>query len=379
MLGVLGSVMACGPGHRPAASPSLPGEPRAQVDTPTTVITHDQATDVDALFMAAQRELDAGHFEAARAQFEFIVQAAVRPEERLRALLGWGTALDAAGHPQQALPIYERYVTEAPSGARRDEVRVRQVRILTYLEEYAAAAVIAMQVSSPQAPLAKIAIFASLALDALSQDRDQEAELYVARGRSVVEAEMFDRLDPIPRDVAALYFALGEIRRKHAEQITFDPLPLDFAAVLEQRCQWMLDAQSAYSQAMRGQDAHWSAMAGVAVGRLYHELHKELIVMPRPRTADNAQRRELFDGALRLRYSILLTKAASMLRATLALQSKDRAAGAWTARAEQTLRDIEAAEREEERVLSQLPYSRAQLQQALDELAQRGNSNLTKK
>lgn len=378
MLCALSLSLGCNRG-RSAAPPHSALESSAEVETSTTVVTQDQATDVEALLLAAQRALDAGRFEEAAGQFEFVVRGAQRPDERLRALLGWGTALDAAGHPEQASGIYERYVKEAPEGPRRDEVRVRQVRILTYLEQYAAAAAVAVQVRTQQAPLGQVAIFASLALDALSQGHDAEAELSVARGRSVVEAEMFDHLDPIPLDVAALYFALGETRRKRAEHITFDPLPPDFSAALEQRCQWMLDAQSAYSQAMRAQDAHWSAMSGVAVGKLYHDLHKELMIMPRPSAADNDQRRELFEGALRLRYSILLTKAASMLRATLALQNKDRAGGAWTSRAEQTLRDIETAEQEEQRALAQLPYTRAQLQQALDGLARRGNSSIPKK
>lgn len=371
--------LSCGcSAGRPPAPPAAP-VPGTQLDTPTVVVTEHQATDVEALLADAQRELDAGHYEAAAQKFEFVVEAAQRPAERGRALLGWGTALDAAGNPEQALVIYERFVTEAEEGPERDEVRVRLVRLFTYLERYADAAAIAAQVRTVQTPLADVAILASLALDALAQDQQKDAELAIARGRSVIEAEMFDRLDPIPLDVAALYFALGELRRKRAEAITFDPLPADFSAALEERCQWMLDAQSAFSQAMRGRDAHWSAMAGVSVGRLYHELHQELMAMQRPSAADNAQRRELFDGALRLRYSILLTKAASMLRATLALQDKDHAPSAWTARAEQTLADIEAAERQEERALALLPYTKAQLQQVLDELAQRGNSSVPKK
>jgi len=378
MLFALSTSVGCASRSKDATSPASSADP-IPLETATTVVTRDQATDVETLLLAAQREFDAGHYEAAAKQFELVVRGAQLLKERLHGLLGWGTAVDAAGQPEQALAIYERYVKEAPEGPPRDEVRIRQVRLLTYLERYATAAKVAAQVRSEQAPLGQIAVFASLALDALAQGRDQEAELSIARGRSVVESELFDRLDPIPLDVAALYFALGELRRKRAEQITFDPLPVDFAVALEQRCQWMLDAQAAYSQAMRGKDAHWSAMSGTSVGKLYHELHKELMVMKRPSTANNEQRRELFDGAMRLRYSILLTKAASMLRATLALQDKDHTGGAWALRAAQTLREIEAAEREEERALSQLPYTKAQLQQALDELARRGNSSVPKK
>jgi hypothetical protein len=189
----------------------------------------------------------------------------------------------------------------------------------------------------------------------------------------------FDRLATIPRDVAAVYFALGELRRRKGEAIVFSPMPTDFPSALEERCQWMLDAQSAYSQAMRAEDAHWSAMAGVAVSDLYQELHHELMNMDRPLAAAETSKRELFEGALRLRYSILLTKAASMLRATLALRNKDRDSSRWVQRAEAALVEIEQAVAEEERVLTALPYTRVQLQQALDELARRGAAKRSQK
>jgi len=103
------------------------------------------------------------------------------------------------------------------------------------------------------------------------------------------------------------------------ERIRFAPVPSDFAAVLEQRCQLLLDAQSAYSDAMRAYDAHWSAMAGFRVGELYQKLHEELMQVPAPKSADSAGKRQLFEGAMRLRYSILLDKAKAMMDHTVAM------------------------------------------------------------
>lgn len=368
------SSVACG-----AARASSQRGPKLTVDTPTTLVTQDEAVDVETLLERAQHDLDVGHYEQAAEQFERVANAAQKAHERLRALLGWGTALDLAGQPRLALGVYERYVAEAPEGTLRDEVRVRQVRLLTYLEDYRAAATVAGQVQTEPPALGRIAILASLALDAVAAGREADADVHIGRARSIIEAEQFDRLDPIPRDLAALYFALGQVRGIRARAVVFEPMPKDFTQALETRCQWILDAQAAYSQAMRAADAHWSAMAGVAVGSLYHDLHKELMQMPRPAAADSTERRELFDGALRLRYSILLTKAASMLKATLALAEKDRGRAGWSARAAQTLRDIEAAQAEEERALDALPYSRAQLEQALKDLATRENSKVGQK
>ena len=75
-------------------------------------------------------------------------------------------------------------------------------------------------------------------------------------------------------------FALGEVRRLKSERISFTPLPPNFTDVLEQRCQALLDAQAAYTDAMRGYDAHWSAMAGYRVGQLYQRLHAEVMQIP---------------------------------------------------------------------------------------------------
>lgn len=344
------------------------------IDTPTTVVSAAGVTDVEALLRRAEFDLEAKRYQAAADSFALVSETAQLKQERLRGLFGLGTALDLLGEPQKALNVYDRYVKEAEPGQKRDEIAVRLVRLFTYFEEYQKAAAAAGLISTEQMPLAKVAIFASISLFSLLEDRQADAELAIGRGRSIIEAEQFDRLDVLPRDVAALYFALGELRRRKGEAIVFDPIPENFSGALETRCQWILDAQSAYSQAMRAADAHWSAMAGVAVGALYQKLHDELVTMPRPKAADNDKRRELFDGAMRLRYSILLKKAAAMLRATLVLREKDQASSAWTARAERALADIERAQAAEEAALAALPYTKEQLQQGLDDLAARASA-----
>lgn len=357
--------------HSPTAARNVEAAEHEErvIDTPTTIVSAEGVTDVDALLRDAELDLQAKRYRQAADRFLVVVDAAQRSQERLMGLFGLGTALDLLGEPKQALGVYDRYVKEAPPGHQRDEIMVREVRLFTYLEDYQKAASVAGLISTEQSALAKIAVFASIALFALLEDRQNDAELAIGRGRSIVEAEQFDRIDLIPRDVAALYFALGELRRKRGEVIVFDPIPHNFTEALETRCQLMLDAQSAYSQAMRAGDAHWSAMAGVAVGALYQSLHEELVSMPRPQAADSDQRRELFDGAMRLRYSILLRKAAAMLRATLALRDKDQASSVWTSRAEDALAHIEQAQAAEEAALAALPYTKLQLQQGLDELA----------
>jgi hypothetical protein len=193
----------------------------------------------------------------------------------------------------------------------------------------------------------------------------------IEKARTVVERERFDAAGRIPRDVAQLYYALGEVRRLRAARIVFVPVPEDFAVVLERRCQLILDAQSSYSDAMRAEDAHWSAMAGYRVGELYQSLHEDLMVVPAPGAADTPGRRQLFEGAMRLRYSILLEKARAMMQHTLKMAARTGERSEWVLRAERAARDLEQAEQREQAALDRLPHSRAELQRALDDLGQR--------
>ncbi len=160
-------------------------------------------------------------------------------------------------------------------------------------------------------------------------------------------------------------FALGEVRKKRSEKIVFDPVPPSFAEVLEQRCQGLLDAQGAYTEAMRSYDAHWSAMAGYRVGQLYQQLHRDVMRIP-PAKADTLRKKQLFEGAMRLRYRVLLEKGLKMMEGTVRLGARTGEDSAWVHRAEEAKRDIELALDDEKKALSKLPFTEDELQAALD-------------
>jgi hypothetical protein len=173
----------------------------------------------------------------------------------------------------------------------------------------------------------------------------------------------------LPRDLALVYFALGEVRRVRAERLNFRPVPPNFVAVLEQRCEFMLQAQSAYSDVMRAYDAHWSAMAGYRVGELYQRLHADLMQIPAPASAESVSKRQLFEGAMRLRYSILLSKGLAMMDHTLAMAERTGEASVWVSHTRRAKVELERAVRAEQAAIDQLPYRRDDLQRALDRLA----------
>jgi hypothetical protein len=109
-------------------------------------------------------------------------------------------------------------------------------------------------------------------------------------------------------------------------------------------------------------------MAGFRVGELYQRLHEELMKVEAPK-AKTERERQLVEGAMRLRYSVLLTKAKGMMEHTLDMARRTGESSSWVERAEQARRDIEKAEAAEQAALDKLPYTREELQAALDRLA----------
>ena len=169
------------------------------------------------------------------------------------------------------------------------------------------------------------------------------AERFVIKGRDIIDALRLGEGGKLPLEVAQIHFALGEIRKLRSEAIVFVPVPANFAEVLERRCQGLLDAQSAYSDAMRSYDAHWAAMSGYRIGQLYQRLHEDVIHVPAPKSANTLEKKQLFEGAMRLRYRILLQKGLTMMEHTLMLGERTGEASPWIDRARDAKRDLEKA------------------------------------
>jgi hypothetical protein len=148
-------------------------------------------------------------------------------------------------------------------------------------------------------------------------------------------------------------------------------LPARFGAVLEERCRGLLDAQNAYTRAMRSYDPHWAAMAGYRVGELYDRLYRDLLAIPPPKAADTEDKRRLFEGAMRLRYRVLLEKGLAMMSHTLLLADKTGVDSAWIDRARDAKDGLERALGEQKAVLAELPYGEKDLERALRDLAEK--------
>jgi len=347
------------------------------VVVPQTVITPADAATINELYDRAAAELNTGN--AAKAASEFDRVFALAPDGPLApdALFQAGIAHEQAGDREASLARFEQLARRFPTHALGRDALVRSVRLLAYLERWKRAGEAADLLLARQRelrPFESVVAYSGKALGLVASGEINAASYNIEKGRNVIDANGLDQAGRVARDLAQLYFALGEVRRIRAEQIRFMPVPENFPAVLEQRCQLLLDAQSAYSDTMRAYDAHWSAMAGYRVGELYQKLHADLMAVPAPKGADTEARKQLFEGAMRLRYSILLRKAVAMMEHTLAMAERTSERSTWVLKAQDAKLKIDRAIKDEDQAIDRLPYTREQLQAALDDLAAKGSA-----
>jgi tetratricopeptide (TPR) repeat protein len=335
-------------------------------------VTPDSATDIPELFKQATAQGQAKQYESSARLFERAFTLDPNGPLADKSLFESAEMYDQNNSHEDALSRYEQVARRFPNSDLDRVARVRALRLLTYLEHYERAGELAELTAAKYKDLLsfdQLAVLSARALSRLAANDDTQAELAIGRARDIIERENLDGAGRVPAELAPVYFALGELRRIRAERIHFVPVPENFGAALEQRCQLLLDAQGAYSDAMRAYDSHWSAMAGYRVGELYQKLHEELMQVPAPKAADTDRRRQLFEGAMRLRYSILLDKAKSMLDHTVTMADRTGEQSPWVLKSRQARDAIIQATQTEQAALARLPYTREQLQAALDSFA----------
>lgn len=132
------------------------------------------------------------------------------------------------------------------------------------------------------------------------------------------------------------------------------------------RCQLLLDAQSAYADAIRSVDLHWAAMSGYRVGEMYRTLHHHLMMIPPVEKAKTEHDKQLFYGIMHVRYRVLLEKGIEMMKRTLALGERTGVASGWMKRAEAAKGEMDKALEAEKVIIAKFPFTEEEIQKALD-------------
>lgn len=307
-------------------------------------------------------------YREAAERFDRLVRLAPQGDVAAPSLNNAAIAHEGLGERAAAVERYQELLKRFPDHAVTRGATLRLSHLFAYLERWSDLAANADRILAlPELTvLEAVEGHGARALGLIEQDKVDDAAREAGLARDLIEQHRLGESGKPPLELAQVSFALGEVRRKRSEKIVFDPLPPNFVEVLEQRCQGLLDAQSAYTDAMRSYDAHWSAMAGYRVGQLYQQLHRDVMAIPPTGKSDTLKKKQLFEGAMRLRYRVLLEKGLKMMEGTVRLGQRTGEDSAWVHRAEEARHDLDLAMEDEKRALARLPYTEAELQQALD-------------
>ena len=372
LLGFSLLLLGCSRSSAPKTPVIEPEQPAASVETTSTQIISASgvALSIESLLRQAKSAQEDDEFEEALRLYSIAATGAQNAAFRRQALVGRAESLDALGRLYEALEAYQTSLTI--EGLGRDlQLEVRVVRLLNHLDEYQAAGALAAKIPPQTRPaLDQIALKVALGLAALKAHETQAAREILQDAASIASARGYIKWRIPPYDLAGLYFGQAELLQLEANAIGLDVPITEFPARVEERCQALLVAQRQYSQVLRVGSAHWSAMAGVQVAQLYLQLHTELIAAAKLAPAETREEQTLVEGALRLRYSVLLRKGVALMRTTLALIQKTAPHSPWAKKAEAALMALEQSQQQEGEVLKSLPYTEAELQKMLDDLGE---------
>jgi tetratricopeptide (TPR) repeat protein len=367
------ALFLCGAGcsSTPApALPSAPGKASPPVELARVVVSPYTEAELEARFERAKALLLAEKYKEAADLFDQLLRLSPDGAVAPPSLYNSALAHEGLNERKEALDRYRDLLQRFPDHATTRGALFRMGRLHGYLERWSELVRVAEQIlaRSDLTVLETIEARGERALGLVEQDKLDEAAREVSQARDLIEQHRLGEAGKPPLELAQVSFALGEVRRQKSERITFSPLPPNFADVLEQRCQGLLDAQNAYTEAMRSFDAHWSAMAGYRVGQLYQQLHRDVMQIPPPAKATTLKKKQLFEGAMRLRYRVLLEKGLKLMDGTVRLGQRTAEDSLWVHRAKDAKQDLERSLEDEKNALAKLPFSEAELQAALDQL-----------
>lgn len=376
---------ACGAAN--ATRTAGPGAARPPGTPPTTtaqiVPTDDDAggTPIE-VFERAKLEMNAGKLARARTLFDRVARADAAEHTELSSL-GRAAMYNAAlcseslEEPTDARDRHRALARLAPGSSDAIDADLRRARLDVEIEDWADLGLASSALLSAK-ELGKFDRAEALALQGLGMIHGSKdlpsASKSIANAIKVVTKE--GEVAP-PHNLAAVRFAKGDLHRAEALAIVFvDPsnptapiVSAEFPAKMELRCQKVLDAQDEYVESINTRELKWAVRSGVRVASMYLELHEAVVAIPPPSSATTEAKKQLFRGAMLLRYRILLEKGLGTLDRTLNLEKAVNAKSAWLEHARKAKTTLEKQLVDEKAELAKLPYTEAELKKALDDLS----------
>jgi tetratricopeptide (TPR) repeat protein len=281
-----------------------------------------------------------------------------------------GLAFEGLQDRTKARDTFLELVRRFPDSPRSRAALVRAATLDAFLEDWRALAAIGdtLLARGDLDDVDRILALGARGLAHVELDDDMAGSADIHDGLDRADQLHYGERDVLPVAIAQLRFALGELRRIRSERIKFDPLPPDFIAKLEERCADLLEAQAAYSQAVRSIDPYLAAMSGFRVGEMYRALHRDLMQIPPPSTSKTARQKDMFYAFMHIRYRVLLEKGLREMQQTVALGERTSDASSWITRARDALADMQTALSDEKAQIEKMPFTEEEVKTALDML-----------
>jgi tetratricopeptide (TPR) repeat protein len=331
------------------------------------IVTQDRDTTAPDLFAQAERELLDGRYADARRDFELLLKADPASSLLPKILFDLGTADEGLGDKAAAQVAYHTLADKFPELPTARTALVRCVSIHALFEDWTALGETgdALLKRTDLDNLDKIEAFGARALARGETGDIKLAMKDIYAGIDIMDDVGLGRTGKLPTSGALLKLAQGETRRVETERIALQPVGDDFVMKVSARCQGLLDAQSAYAEAMRTTDPQWAMMAGYRLGAMYEKLHRELMAIPPDGFAKNERQRQIFYGIMHVRYRALLDKAIIMLKTTLEVADRVNDKSTWVDRGREQKASLEASLAEEKAMLAKFPFTEEELEKAL--------------
>jgi hypothetical protein len=389
------------------SGPTGPTGPPLHIDAPAVIVTaSDIATEAE-LESRGERALLEQRWKDAADAYHLLLAADPTGPRAPEHLFDLGLSLEGLEQRADARDTFLDLARRFPDGPKARAALVRSATLDAYLEDWAALAAIGEEllarpdledieriVALGARGLARVELIERASLDpegsagassaapssaspvspsalALDPRADVRASDDILAGLDLSDRFHYGDRDVLPVAIAQLRFALGELRRVRSERIALVPIPADFVAKLDERCAGLLEAQAAYSQAVRSIDPHWAAMAGYRVGAMYRRLHRDLMEIPPPAASKTEHQKQVFFAFMHVRYRVLLEKGLREIEQTVALGERTQDSSAWISRAREARVEMQTALADEKAQIDKMPFTEAEVAKALDLLGKK--------
>lgn len=367
----------------PAAPPATPAgasggqRPAAptEVKTGTSVISaQGQEGTAAELFEQGKQLLLQEKFAEAASYFDLVLKGDPEPKLAAMARMQGGLAREGAGDREGALARYQALLDQHPQDDLAKPAMLRRGRVLIHLEKWAELVAASEQLlARPDLTVSEqIEALGDKALGHIEGGNLEQGALLSGRARTLMEKHHVGEAGRIPHEAALVFFTQGEVRRVQSELVKFDPPPPSFTDSFEERSAGLLEAQSAYTDAMRTTDPFWATWSGYRVGQLYQQLHRDVMQVKVPEKVTAEKDRKLYEGAVQLRYRILLQKGLKMMQSTVKMNERVGETNAWGQRAKESMAQLEKAIEGANGVIQQVGVPEETLKRGLEEMAKQG-------